>query len=344
MTYNLLRITALGWLCAAANLFAQSGPAIKPDAARLAQTLSGLDGPGWGIAADDLTSLLIAASEPGTVQLWEKEATLGARAGDAATHILKGPAGPLTALAWNGGPVFATAGIDQKILVRDLPDGAILHTLTAANLVRALAMSPNGKLLASGSDDNAVQLWEIVTGKPGAKLTGHSDWILSLAFHPEGKLLASAGYGGKVFLWDVIAGKKALEFAAQPPPAPKADPGPANAVFALSFSPDGKLLALGGADGQIHLVNTADGKIVRSLAGHASSVTSLAFHPGGKVLASSSKDRTVRLWNPDNGQAIKSLEGHAGWVQGVTFLHQGTRLASVGIDQTLKIWDLTAPK
>jgi WD40 repeat protein len=122
--------------------------------------------------------------------------------------------------------------------------------------------------------------------------------------------------------------------------APKTEAGPPNTVLAVAFSPDGKLLAVAGTDAQIHLVNTADGKIARSLSGHTGSVTSLAFHPGGTLLVSASKDRTLRLWNPTNGQALKTLEGHTGWVQGVTFLNQGARLASVSIDQTVRLWDL----
>src|SRR5262245_15364069 len=92
------RITALA-LCLAvaeAAVVAQqpSFPPIKPDAAKLVQTLGGLDGPGWGLAADDLTGMLVAACEQGTIQFWDKEVTLGLRTGDSTPNVLKGHAGP----------------------------------------------------------------------------------------------------------------------------------------------------------------------------------------------------------------------------------------------------------
>jgi WD40 repeat protein len=169
----------------------------------------------------------------------------------------------------------------------------------------------------------------------------HTDWVLTLAFNSDGKQLASGGYDGVVRLWDVSAGKKVLDIQGRPPLPPNTPPGLPNVVWALAFSPDNKLLAVGGSDGPIHLINPADGKIVRSLPGHTSTLTGLAFHPSGTVLASSSKDRSIRLWNVANGQPLKVLEGHTAWAQGVTFLAQGTRLASVGADHTVRLWDLT---
>jgi WD40 repeat protein len=183
----------------------------------------------------------------------------------------------------------------------------------------------------------------VAGGKPGAKLAGHTDWVLSLTFSPDGKQLASGGYDGNVRLWDVAGNKLLITASARPPVPPNTPPSPPNVIWALAYSPDGKLLALGGSDGPIHLVNPADGKIVRSMPGHTSAVTALAFHPSGTLLVSGSKDRTVKLWNPTNGQAIKSLDGHLAWVQGLVFMAQGTRVASVSADHTVRLWDLTEP-
>jgi WD40 repeat protein len=319
-------------------------PPIAPNQARLAQTINDLDGPGFASAYSEETGILAAACEHGTIQYWHKDVLLGVRVGDGTPNILKGHAGPVTALVWDGGPVLASAGADHKVLLWDVGDHRILHTLPGGGIVRALAMTPDGKLLASAGDDPTIQLWDPATGKPGHKLQAHTDWVLALSFSPDGKQLASGGHDGTVRLWDPASGKKLLEFPSRPAAPANTPPGPANTVMALAFSPDGKLLALGGSDMQIHLVNTADGKIVRSLPGHTSSVTALAFHASGTVLASASKDGTVRLWNPANGQALKTLEGHTAWVQGVVFLAQGTRLASVGADRTVRLWELTVPK
>lgn len=318
-------------------------PPINPAQARPDQTLGGLDGPGFAIAYNDEAGILVAACERSTLQYWNKGETMGVRTGDGTPNVLKGHQGPVTALAWSGGPVMASAGADKKVILWSMPDGKPLHTLTADGVVRALAMAPDGKLLASAGDTNTIQLWDVGGGKPGAKLADHTDWVLSLTFSPDGKQLASGGYDGTVRLWDLASNKLVISIPARPPAPPNTPPSPPNVVWALAYSPDGKLLALGGSDGPIHLVNPADGKIVRSMPGHTSTVTALAFHPSGTVLVSGSKDRTVKLWNPTNGQAIKSLDGHLAWVQGLVFMAQGTRVASVSADNTVRLWDLTEP-
>jgi WD40 repeat protein len=312
-----------------------TAPPINPAQARLDQTLGGLPGPGFALAYSEPAGILAAACERDAIQYWNRGVLLSVRTGDRTPNVLTGHHGPVLALAWGGGSVLASAGADRKLLLWSMPDGQVLHTLTPGSTLRTLAMTPDGRGLAGAGDDAAIQFWDVATGKPGPKLTGHTDWILCLAFSHDGKLLASGGYDGMVRLWDVAAGTKRLEIPARP-----AAPGPVNVVQALAFAPDGQLLAVGGSDTQIYLVNPSDGKPVRALAGHTSSVTGLAFHPSGTVLASSSKDRTVRLWNPANGQALKTLEGHTAWVQGVQFVAQGTRLASVGADQTVRLWDL----
>lgn len=320
-------------------------PPIAPNLARLSQTFGGLDGPGFALTFSEPEGILEAACERGTIQYWNKGELMGVRVGDGTPNVLHGHQGPVTALAWAGGAAAASAGADQKIILWTMPDGKIDKTLAPGSVVRAMAMSPDGKVLASAGDDPNVQLWDPVNGKAGLKLSGHTDWVLCLAFSPDGKLLASGGYDGTVRLWEADTGKKLFDIPAKPPAPPNTPPGPANTVLAITFSPDGKQLAVGGTDAQIHLFSSADGKIVRSIPGHTGSVTGLAFHGSGTVLASSSKDRTVRLWNPANGQPLipKPLEGHTAWVQGVVFLAQGTRLASVGADHTVRIWDLTDP-
>jgi WD40 repeat protein len=323
-------------------------PPINPATARLDQTINGLDGPGFAIAADQRTGALAAGCDRGTIRYWNKDVALGVRNGDRSPNVLHGHQGAVLALAWNGGAGPASAGADRQVFLWDLAEGKPKHTLRAATLVRCLALSPDGKRLAGGGEDGAVHLWEVDTGRPlmtdeqPVQLKGHTDWVLALTFRPDGKLLASSGHDGTVVLWDVAGRKKQLDFAARPPAPPNTPTEPAPTVASVAFSPDGKLLAVGNAAAQIHLFGVADGKFVRTLAGHTSTVTGLAFHSGGAVLVSASKDRTLRLWNPANGQMLKALEGHTAWVQGVTFLAQGTRLASVGADQTVRLWDLTS--
>jgi WD40 repeat protein len=314
-------------------------PMINPAVARLEQTATSLDAPGVALAVNDSRGLLLVGCEDHTVRLWMKDGANALRIQDVAPHVLRGHAAPVTAVAAADSTV-ASASVDGKILLWAIPGDKVQHTLTAGAPVRALAVSPDGKTLAAGGDDGAIQLWEAASGKPVRKLTGATDWLLALAFSPDGKTLAAGGHDGQLRLWDVASGRKVADVLAQPPAAPKAPPPPVNIVSALAFSPDGKQVALGGSDTRIHFFST-DGKLVRTLTGHTAPITALVFHPAGAVLISASKDRTLRLWNPTNGQMLKSLEGHTAWVQGAALLEQGTRLASVGADRTVRLWALT---
>jgi WD40 repeat protein len=336
-------IPALAILLWSGSLAAQqpgAGPPLNPGQAHLLQTLGGLDGPGLAIAYNEPGGFLAAGCEAGTIRYWDKEITLDVRAGSSAPGMLQAHQGPVTALAWGKARWLASAGIDGKVHLWSMPEGKLSASLPVTAPVRALRMSPDGKVLATAGEDPDIQLWDCTAGKPLGRCGGLSDWVLALEFSPDGKLLASGGYDGVVHLWEMPSGKKLRDIASQAPPAKGAPPLPPNVVTALAFSPDGKLLAIGSSDSNIQLAQVADARLIRAFVGHGSAITSLAYHSSGALLASASRDRTIRLWNPANGQLSKSLEGHSAWVEGVVFIAQETRLASVGADREVRIWDL----
>jgi WD40 repeat protein len=319
-----------------------SYPPINPAAARLEQTLGGLEGAGVGIAASDATGLLLAACEGRALHYWNPDLVLGVRTSDAGGFSLSAHTAALLSVTASGS-VVATSGADGKVHLWALPADKPRLSLDVKSPVRALAISPDSKLLAGGSEDGSVQFWDTEKGTPGARVEAAKDWQLTLTFSPDGKSLAAGGCDGKWRIFEVPSGKKLVEAEAlAPPPAGNKEPRDANVVTALAFAPDGKSLAIGGFDGQVYQFQS-DGKFIRAIPGHTAGVAGLAFHPTGTLLVSAGKDRTVRLWNPANGQAIKTLEGHTAWVQGAVFFGKGTHLASVSADRTVKLWDLTEP-
>src|SRR5262245_4191740 len=117
-------------------------PPINPAAARLEQTITGLDGPGFAIAYSETREALLAACAEDTIHLWEKDALLNIRPGSGTANILRGHEGPVLALAWNDGPALVSAGLDRKLLFWQFKDGKILHTVSCPQVVRALVLSP----------------------------------------------------------------------------------------------------------------------------------------------------------------------------------------------------------
>ncbi|GAB3849110.1 caspase, EACC1-associated type [Dactylosporangium cerinum] len=205
-----------------------------------------------------------------------------------------------------------------------------------AKPVNTVAFSPDGRLLASGGDDNMVRLWNPSTGQPvGQPLTGHTGLVYSVAFSPDGHLLASGGKDSKVRLWNPTTGQ----------PVGQPLTGHAGEVNSVAFSPDGDLLASasGGYDKTVRLWNPTTGQPVgQPLTGHTHWVYSVAFSPDGHLLASASLDGTVRLWNPTTGLPIgQPLTGHTGFVYSVAFSPDGHVLASASRDATVRLWNPT---
>ncbi len=143
----------------------------------------------------------------------------------------------------------------------------------------SLAFSPDGHLVASGSDAGAVQLLDVSTGKTVATLATSGYLVFSVAFSPDGRLLAAGSLDGLIQIWDIASGKRSVNI-----------PNVNNAVFSVAFSPDSRLLATGMLDRKVRLWDVATGKLLNTLSGHINQVTSVAFSSDGHTLASGSLD------------------------------------------------------
>jgi WD40 repeat protein/tRNA A-37 threonylcarbamoyl transferase component Bud32 len=198
--------------------------------------------------------------------------------------------------------------------------------------VKAIAISLDGELLASGGDDEHVLIWNLQTRKILHTLHIGEDGVYSIAFCPDEALLATAGGDGWVRIWDVKSGQEQKEDAFE---AWKADFG-----GTVTFSPDGVHLLVAGDDDSIIVRNRRGRRSETIISGHRDQIRSLAFSPDGTVFASGSRDCSVKLWDTHTRTEIGTLRGHSAFVQSVAFSPDGKTLASASRDYTCRLWNI----
>ncbi|HIK07019.1 MAG TPA: hypothetical protein IGS40_20400 [Trichormus sp. M33_DOE_039] len=213
---------------------------------------------------------------------------------------------------------FQNSAFDQSVFAKSLKS------------VFSLALSPDGKLLATGDIDGQIHLWQMADGKNLLTFQGHEDLVWTVAFSPDGQTLASGGHDGLIKLWDTRTGDclKTLDKHT-------------GIVWSVSFSPDGQILASGSLDTSIRLWDIRLGMCFNVLHGHSSGISSVRFNPDGSSLASGSEDCDIRLWDISTGICIETLQGHVGKVCSVCFSPDGKTLASASSDHCVRLWDVT---
>ncbi|RYP77860.1 hypothetical protein DL771_000957 [Monosporascus sp. 5C6A] len=230
------------------------------------------------------------------------------------------------------------AGMGHNIVELLLGNGAAMNNDDTAwrlrqtlkgheDSVLSVAFSHDSKLLASGSSDDTVRLWDTATGQLRQTFEGHQNDVTSVAFSHDSKLLASGSDDNTVRVWDTATGqlRQTLE-------------GHQNAVNSIAFSHDSKLLASGSDDNTVRIWDTATGQLQQTFGGQPY-INSIAFSHDSKLLASGSNDKTVRLWDTVTGQLRQTLEGHEDVIYSVVFSHDSKLLASGSVDKTVRLWD-----
>lgn len=283
---------------------------------------------------------LVSGGEDQTVKLWDVQS------GHCLTTI-KSHQNWVAAIAISpDGRTLVSGSKDQQLRLWDLETGLCQKTQKAHNdVVTAVAFSPafsspsrsgsTGNLLASGSDDHTIKLWNAHSLECLKTLHGHTGWVQAIAFHPTGQQLVSGSSDHTVKLWDVRSGEclHTLE-------------GHRQQVKAVAFDPSGKVIASGSDDHTVKLWDAATGRCLKTLEGHSDRVLSVSYSPDGRLLASGSCDRTIELWDVQTGKCLRTLEGHSDRVRSVAFSssalnndEQVLLLASGGEDCCVKLWN-----
>ncbi|MGW2328497.1 nSTAND1 domain-containing NTPase [Streptomyces sp. NPDC001700] len=199
------------------------------------------------------------------------------------------------------------------------------HTKT----VTGTAFAPNGRILATASDDHSVKLWDTRSHHLLATLTGHTDSVNAVAFSPDSRILATASDDHSVKLWDTRSHHLLATLT-----------GHTGLVDGAVFSPDGRSLATASRDRTVRLWDARTHQQRALLTGHTDPVTYVAFSPDGHTVASADGGRTTRLWDVASRKTLAVLAGHTGAVATVAFSPDGRTLATAGNDHSVKLWDV----
>jgi len=173
--------------------------------------------------------------------------------------------------------------------------GRAVMTLTGHDsAVHSLSYSPDGRLLASGSKDGTVRIWNTLTGEETMSPMRSGDGaVLSVDFARNGKWVASGTDAGPVCIWKILPGISLQRLRNH-----------SGSVRSVVFSLDSSRLVSASTDKTIRLWNPETGEQLAVLSGHTEVVTGVVFSPDGKILASSSHDESIRLWHSTTRQAV----------------------------------------
>lgn len=205
-----------------------------------------------------------------------------------------------------------------------------IHTLTDhGSWVTSVALNATGNLMATGSLDDTVKVWNPLRGELIYNLTGHTRDVNAVAISPDDKTLVSGSDDCTVKVWYLPTG--ALQ---------RTCTGHARDVNAIAIHPDGKMLITGGEDRTIRIWQLANGAPLRILPGVLSMIKTIAISPDGRSFASGGLDNKVRLWNLQTLEQQRLLAGHVNAINALAYSPDGQFLASGSRDKTIKLWDL----
>lgn len=254
-----------------------------------------------------------------------------------------------------------------------IQDRRCLYTLIGhTRWVMAVAISPDGQIVASSGLDDVIKLWNLTTGALIMTLAGHTKAVNCLTFSPDSQFLVSGSDDDTVRVWQVTSGKLlrtlmghsrdvnsvAVHTDGQWLVSGSEDrtirlwklttgetlrifPNLAGMIRSVAISSDGQMVASGGLDNQVKLWNLKTGEQVHSFAGkHFNSVNAIVFSPDSKTLVSGSKDKTIKVWDLAKRDVIRTLTGHSDSVNAIALSANGKRLVSGSSDKTIRVWDL----
>jgi len=247
-----------------------------------------------------------------------------------------------------------------------------LHTFCGhTEPLYSVALSPDGRWVATGSADYRVKVWDAATGRERWTFPGHTAEVHAVVFSRDGRILITGSADATVKLWDIASGCQVRTLHN------------GSGMFALALSPNGRILVTGNADKSIRVWDWKKGRLLRTLRGNETAIyavaissdnrtvvtgdfgggvklwdihsgrkirtlqregakpTPVAFSPNGRWVAAVAIDKSIQLWDTGTGRTIRRLKGHSHAVSSLATSPDGRWLASAGVDQIVRIWNVT---
>lgn len=197
----------------------------------------------------------------------------------------------------------------------------------------SVAFSPDGRLLATGSDDESVRLWNLASGEMLHEFKGHEATVAKVAFSPQGNLLASAGFDQTIRIWDVAARRHTRTLT-----------GSAGTVRALAWFADGKRLVTSDSPKsdyppRVLIWDAITGTLLQTLDGFTDHIHTVAVTTDQRFVIATSNDKSIRVWKIQGGTLSRQWTNESN-IRSATLLNQERWLATGGNDGVIKIRDL----
>ncbi|MEM9460113.1 MAG: SUMF1/EgtB/PvdO family nonheme iron enzyme [Myxococcota bacterium] len=266
---------------------------------------------------------VVTSSQDQTARLWDAQS-------GAAWQTLKGHTDAVFDVTVSrDGTRVATGSRDQTARLWDRATGHELASFDQGEVVMAVALSPDGTTLATGTfDDGAAHQWDIATGRQLGSFH-HDEAVFDVAFTPSGHQLVTASWDFTARSWELQPGGALLTL-----PHPEG-------VDAVAVSPDGARMATGGRNGTTRLWDAQSRAHLVTLQGHRLDMLAVVFSSDGAQVATASWDGTARVWDVQSGAHRATLRGHTGPVRAVAFSPDGRRVVTASRDGTARVWDAT---